>query len=783
MKSNAPSGKVVKRVRPSAKSIGVIKPSKSATQESKSKATIVKIKNNTQGKKSAPLSPTKRKRQSKNVVEPKFIKGIDSLTTTPSSVIRERILAKVRAEAKKTAAEPAIEDRVSFIAGEPALRMREKVLIFKRIVDEKGPEMMSKVGRVSGFSFIFLGLAFLYAQALVLPNGHLKQVASAICLGENCPTEEILEIESEPVLSPEISFVTVPQSIDEPTMISLQFHNINDHSLFLVSRYDAREYEITNKRNSADGRSDYLIKPDSVPAGEYLVRVKVLGVSGETLSMQYSTPVRFLGNILDTVGTSPDELALESPQIVPETQETESAQSTGGVVLSYENNDDDKLLKLILRGYAGGQNLSVYAAPVQSLSPRYLGLMYVGQDYHVYWLDKANLPSGQYNFVVREGVDGSVVARLPFSLLREVAIGGAVLQGQERLFESQLASIAGALIDGNLNTTPTADRYYAAADSLATELLSEYSSSFSDAVLRLSSARSTNNAELIRASQSRIDEQILLALGSVIDRPSEFELNEVEYHMRLRIEQAVTNNIRFDGLIKGADSSSRLIDSDSDGISDFDEINLYGTDPYNSDSDGDGIIDGVEIVLGFNPLQAEAETLLRYENPRETLFVNSTQLGIWSVDPLVEYDENMQVTSVKSIIKGYGLPNSFITLFIYSDPTIVTVRTAEDGSFEYVLDRILSDGRHEVYAAVTDNKGLIIARSELYAFMKNGQLFTFQAPSSPNGNYVSDITQAGDNPVQYYNYIVVAMGVVSFGVLLLMLSYSLRRREEIPAGV
>lgn len=43
-------------------------------------------------------------------------------------------------------------------------------------------------------------------------------------------------------------------------------------------------------------------------------------------------------------------------------------------------------------------------------------------------------------------------------------------------------------------------------------------------------------------------------------------------------------------------------DIDGDGITNDDEINIYGTDPNNPDTDGDGIDDGVEIANGSDPL-------------------------------------------------------------------------------------------------------------------------------------------------------------------------------------
>lgn len=43
-------------------------------------------------------------------------------------------------------------------------------------------------------------------------------------------------------------------------------------------------------------------------------------------------------------------------------------------------------------------------------------------------------------------------------------------------------------------------------------------------------------------------------------------------------------------------------DLDGDGITNEDEVNIYGTDPNNPDTDGDGIDDGVEIANGSDPL-------------------------------------------------------------------------------------------------------------------------------------------------------------------------------------
>lgn len=43
-------------------------------------------------------------------------------------------------------------------------------------------------------------------------------------------------------------------------------------------------------------------------------------------------------------------------------------------------------------------------------------------------------------------------------------------------------------------------------------------------------------------------------------------------------------------------------DTDGDGLTDYEEVKIYGTDPLNPDTDGDGYSDGEEVKAGYNPL-------------------------------------------------------------------------------------------------------------------------------------------------------------------------------------
>jgi ABC-type transport system substrate-binding protein len=68
------------------------------------------------------------------------------------------------------------------------------------------------------------------------------------------------------------------------------------------------------------------------------------------------------------------------------------------------------------------------------------------------------------------------------------------------------------------------------------------------------------------------------------------------YRITLTVEDAAGNSASDTMWV-----NVTAIDSDNDGLSDYDEENIHGTDPENPDTDGDGINDGDEIARGSDP--------------------------------------------------------------------------------------------------------------------------------------------------------------------------------------
>ena len=63
--------------------------------------------------------------------------------------------------------------------------------------------------------------------------------------------------------------------------------------------------------------------------------------------------------------------------------------------------------------------------------------------------------------------------------------------------------------------------------------------------------------------------------------------------------------INLDEVKIGTDANKA--DSDGDGLNDYDEVNVYNTNPIKSDTDDDTISDGDEILLGLDPLTASTD--------------------------------------------------------------------------------------------------------------------------------------------------------------------------------
>ena len=239
-------------------------------------------------------------------------------------------------------------------------------------------------------------------------------------------------------------------------------------------------------------------------------------------------------------------------------------------------------------------------------------------------------------------------------------------------------------------------------------------------------------AEVIRAETGiRVD------LGDRVRRVSE------------RVEKERSRDSVSEQTLFERNGLSLYQDLDNDGVSDYDEEYLYGTDPRNAYTAGATLTDGELVLLGRDVLNP-AEEPVAVQSPRES---GSVIEGIFEVHSITHVSEVAPVISdlVENIhnassdayvpnerasartetlvFAGKGLPNSFVTLYIFSTPIVVTVKTDAEGSWTYVLDEELEDGSHELYVTMVDNSGRIVAKSDPVPFVSTAEAVDFSSES------------------------------------------------------
>lgn len=216
-------------------------------------------------------------------------------------------------------------------------------------------------------------------------------------------------------------------------------------------------------------------------------------------------------------------------------------------------------------------------------------------------------------------------------------------------------------------------------------------------------------------------------------------------------------------------------DSDQDGVTDYDEIVIYETDPFNAKTVPSDLTDGEKILQGIDPTSETIEEI-SYEDPREE---DTAVIEEYVVTQIVVTETRViedREVATKVAFRGRALPNSFVTIYIFSTPIIITVKTNEEGVWTYELDQELSDGSHELYVATVNNSGKIIAKSDPIPFVK-------EAAAAELGTSLSlPLILAQDENVGFFrnNFVLLTFVIAVLGILVtfVLVGSSLRGRQE-----
>jgi hypothetical protein len=443
--------------------------------------------------------------------------------------------------------------------------------------------------------------------------------------------------------------------------------------------------------------------------------------------------------------------------------------------------------------------VQIYYRKEKSITLSPLGYALKGKDRWLYRFDPVNLPNGKYYLSAKVKIDKSIfvsnsvgvsiylpapadtlvpentvineTSESPTEIMPVESSASAI--NQVKAVETERPFVPSESID---DTSITSSSTFAFSETR--DLLAEFKPEIDVLLKNYAVAVQSGDLILIDAAKKELekkrDELIELAL---IDSELRVFADSIGQRLREHIQILQSSIETFEQLRKKDTDNDSAIDTDGDGISDFDERVLFKTDPNSADTDGDGVLDGIEIIGGFDPLNSEPEASIIYESPREKIaYVANDVLVVNTVTPIIREDVSDTIKPVAAEIRGKGIPNSFVTLYIFSTPTVVTVKTDADGSFVYTFEDELEDGEHEVYVAVTDNTGGIVAQSNPFRFVKEAQAFTAEGD---NGQI--PLTSNIDKTITGNPYISVAgLGVLGLGLVLLILGFALRNFPTKP---
>lgn len=231
-------------------------------------------------------------------------------------------------------------------------------------------------------------------------------------------------------------------------------------------------------------------------------------------------------------------------------------------------------------------------------------------------------------------------------------------------------------------------------------------------------------------------------------------------------------------------------DTNKDGISDYDSKYVYNMDPVKpsltSTYEGKKITAGEKILLGFDPGKKELEKVVVEEPTTELkpeIVVASyrvNEVSFVDTAPVKETTPTKEIKPTKAIkLKGQALPNSFITIYIYSTPIMVTVKTDSNGEWQYTMDKELENGNHTVYTATVNNTGNIVAKSTPFTFVKTAEAVSLQDIAPIKSINVPTTVVERPGFLQTKNVLIIGISfLMILGITLILIGLLSKKKSE-----
>jgi len=635
---------------------------------------------------------------------------------------------------------------------------------------------------------------------------------------------------------PTLAFLNQPDlSTTEDFHLQASLKFVENPLLILTSETTGEVISIENTKTEADIYT--FILPISVLVGDnFNVTVEATAIATKNKILFQGRPLLFK-TAKDTPNKKIGETAEEGNQELIEVEEVEvlddseafdkedeKTDSVGGEEKSTENNDEinneisegdltenslratfvpeTKALKLSLISETA-KKVEIYAQNKLSHTPIFLGLATKINTNWTYFIKENSLPAGNYIFFAKTE-NNTEINRSDFI---SVTINHENLSTEQNSLTENNTDIVilnekvkkAFAVDGDESVLIVRQNYFSNfAESLkeigenktnqilnteVNNFLAEKAIKLNGEFSRFGSIFLVQNPSLLSLAQNQLQEVGKDLTQSFLENTNYSSLEKEEVTFLIQEKLAFLQDKVKDYEVNLKNRSDLIKkDSDSDGVSDFDEVNIYNTNPFHPDSDGDRFLDGVEIARNFNPLNPNSENYFTPETPERIKAQSTFNLKINQISPLVKINNEIGLAQVFLKIEGEGIPNSFVTLITKNDFKTITnfAKTNKDGKFSFVLEKELTNGEYSAYLLYSANSGKIIDRSEAFVFTKTGDLIK-------NNNVNNTTLTSSENHYLVaqelsYSSSTASMGVVSLGIILLSMGKILlreKREEEI----
>ncbi len=434
-------------------------------------------------------------------------------------------------------------------------------------------------------------------------------------------------------------------------------------------------------------------------------------------------------------------------------------------------------------------SVEVYAKLEFAPEALFLGLATLVQGEWVFSLSALDLPSLDLILFASFAVDG-VVYKSEGILYTPKSVAAVEEQSDDAILEQKIAlALTSSTLDINTRNSyfqtqssstetlfdPTYEEQFASQAILLNvdAKMSEVEDSINILLARYGSVVQGGKKYLIDlADAALISHYRSLSSAIALDAGEKAITPTLETVLALRYQTLKNRVENFEAELATVTSSLTAKDSDSDGISDFDELSIYKTNPQSADSDIDSVVDGVEIVRNFDPLFADVSKFAHLGEVRGGIEQDEV-VKITSVKPVVIKGISNDNEEVFALIEGHTIPNTFVTIISYSSLTIGMIKANAAGDFTYTLEKAFGEGQQEIVAVITDNTGDIVASSKPYHFIKTKNAFVAAALSNKQATF----EESGDERPILTSTIIAAIAVVTFGFILLLLGQNIRNKK------